>query len=221
MSGKVDVLLPLSPGDWEYTLEGVEEKRKIDGFGDPRLRLTVSFKGAPALKAAEFKNYKQGTVIGAILQVAVPVGQYDDTELINLGSNRWAFRTELGVSQRIGEWLAETYIGAWFFTPNNNFLQGDRLTQNALLVAKTHLIRTFPRGWWLGVDLGYGFGGRTSVNGVPRDTRISGFRFGLSFTVPIALKHQLKLVLASGARIERGPDFDAIGLTYSYRWGGS
>jgi hypothetical protein len=183
--------------------------------------LTVSFKGAPALRAAEFENYQQGMVIGAIFQVSVPLGQYDPEELINLGSNRWAFRTEAGISQGIGKWIVETYIGAWFFTANKEFLGDNKLTQRPLLVTKSHLVRSFPRGLWLGLDIGYGFGGRTLINGEPRDTRISGFRFGATITLPVAARHLLKFSLASGVRIERGPDFDAVALTYQYRWGGN
>jgi hypothetical protein len=220
MCGKVDALLPFSPGDWIYTLAGVEETRTINDIGDPRLRLTVSLKGAPAMRAGEFKNYQQGTVVGAIFQVSLPLGQYDPAELINLGSNRWAFRSEVGVSQGIGKWMVETYAGAWFFTANKKFLGDNKLTQRPLLVAKAHLVRSFPRGKWLALDLGYGFGGRTLVNDEPRDTRISGFRFGAELVAPLGIHHALKLVFASGVRIERGPDFDAVALTYQYRWGG-
>ncbi len=67
---------------------------------------------------------------------------------------------------------------------------------------------------------GYGYGGRTIVDGEEEETRISTFRFGLTFAVPVARQHTLRLTLASGARVERGADFDAIGVSYQFRWGG-
>ena len=59
------------------------------------------------------------------------------------------------------------------------------------------------------------------IDGVERETRISNFRFGLTFAAPIATNHTVRLTLASGARVERGADFDAIGVSYAYRWGGT
>ncbi|NOR15202.1 MAG: hypothetical protein GQ544_05825, partial [Candidatus Aminicenantes bacterium] len=56
--------------------------------------------------------------------------------------------------------------------------------------------------------------------GIPRDTRISTFRFGLTLSVPIASHHNLKLYVVSGKRVERGADFDGIGVGYRFNWGG-
>ena len=37
----------------------------------------------------EFADYKQDVIVGASLQVSAPLGQYDDSRLINIGTNRW------------------------------------------------------------------------------------------------------------------------------------
>jgi len=220
LSSKFDVLVPFAGGDWKGVLEGVDTARAATGFGDPRVRWSVNFVGAPALRAREYADWVQETIVGASLQVLVPLGQYDRIKLINLGSNRWTFRTQLGVSQVVGAWTFEAFAGAWFFTDNPDFFGGNMLQQRPLLVGKLHVIRSFPRGWWLALDGGYGYGGRTLINGVERETRISTFRFGLTFAVPIARGHTVRLTLASGARIERGPDFDALGVSYQFSWGG-
>ena len=69
------------------------------------------------------------------------------------------------------------------------------------------------------LDAGYGIGGRTKINGVEKDTRISTFRFGVTFALPVAKRHTLKLSGFTGVRVERGPDFNAVVLSYQYRWG--
>jgi hypothetical protein len=218
LSSKIDLLVPFAAGDWAGELAGVDTARSATGFGDPRLRLSVNFVGAPALRPAEFAGYVQKTIVGASLQLIAPLGQYDSSKLLNLGSNRWTFRAQLGVSQVVGPWIFEAFAGSWFFTDNDDFYGGSTLEQKPLLVGKLHAIRSFPRGWWLALDGGYGYGGRSSVDGVERETRISTFRFGLTFAAPIATHHTLRLTLASGARVERGADFDAIGVSYTYRW---
>ena len=220
LAGKVDVIAPLALGDWHGTLAGVDTSRSADGFGDPRVRLSVNFVGSPALRASEFREYQQKTIVGASLQVIAPLGQYDNTRLINLGSNRWTFRPQLGVSHHAGNWFFEWYNSIWIFGKNGDFLGGQKLTQNPLYATKLHVIRTLPRGMWIAVDGGFGIGGRSYVDDVPLETRISGFRFGLNFAVPVAPQHTFRLTVASGVRIERGPDFDLIGVSYQFRWGG-
>jgi hypothetical protein len=60
--------------------------------------------------------------LAAAVKVVVPTGQYDPTKLINNGSNRWAFKPELGYSERWGHWLLDAYGGAWFFTTKPSVL---------------------------------------------------------------------------------------------------
>ncbi len=201
-------------------LEGADTARAVTGFGDPRARLSVNFVGAPALRGAEYAGWTQKTIVGASLQAIMPLGQYDSSKLLNLGSNRWTLRAQLGVSLVAGPWTFEAFAGAWFFTDNSDFFGGSKLEQRPLLVGKLHVIRSFPKGWWLAADGGYGYGGRTILDGDEKETRISTSRFGLTFAAPIARQHTLRLTLASGARVERGSDFDAISISYQYRWGG-
>ena len=219
-AGKIDAIVPFAAGDWHGLLDGQDTTRVIDGFGDPRIRLSWNSFGSPSLSGAEFSSYRQGTIVGASIQVFVPLGQYDPTKLINLSTNRWTFRPQLGVSQAVGPWLLEAYASAWFFTTNSDFFGGSTVTQQPLFAGKIHVIRLLPKGFWIAVDGGYGVGGRTFLDGERRETHISSFRFGATVAVPLARQHTLKFVLASGARVERGPDFDAVAVSYQFRWGG-
>jgi hypothetical protein len=219
-STRISAIVPLAAGDWEAFVEGQEEEAHRTGLGDPRLGLSVSFIGAPALTANDMAGRQPSTVVGAMLQAIMPLGQYDSSRLLNLGSNRWTFKTQLGVSYPTGSWVIEGYGGLWLFTDNPDFYGGLTLEQRPLVSAKVHLVRLMESGAWLAVDLGYGTGGRTAIDGVARDTRISSFRFGLTAAFPLSAHHSIKAIVVSGARIEKGPDYDAVGLTYQYRWGG-
>ncbi|MCK5456622.1 MAG: transporter, partial [Melioribacteraceae bacterium] len=221
LSGKIDMIVPYAGGDWAGILEGTDTSTVRTGLGDPRFRISFNFIGSPALTLSEFKNYKQTTVFGAALQIIAPLGQYDPTKLINLGSNRWTFRPQIGFSRTFDQLIVEAYISGWFFTVNPNFYNNNELKQNPLLAGKVHLIYTLKNKMWFSFDAGYGIGGRTFVNDEKRDTRISTLRFGLDWSVPFAEQHTLKLSYISGVRLERGPDFDAFTLIYQYRWGGS
>ena len=43
---------------------GMPRSRHVSGFADPAFRLSMNFIGAPALTAAEFKNYRQDFIVG-------------------------------------------------------------------------------------------------------------------------------------------------------------
>jgi hypothetical protein len=91
-SGKFDVIVPYTWLSGSAIYQGDPLRRDVDGLADPLLRVSVNFFGAPALTLPEFRSYRQDLIVGASLQVSVPAGQYDDTKLINLGTNRWFFK---------------------------------------------------------------------------------------------------------------------------------
>jgi hypothetical protein len=220
-SSKIDVVVPFAGGDWRGSIEGSDSSVARTGFGDPRVRLSVNFAGAPALQATQYGTYRQRTIVGASLQIILPLGQYDPARLINLGSNRRAFRPQIGASRAMGDWIVEAYVSGWLFGKNADFYGGNELTQQPLLAFKVHTIHTLPkRRIWFALGAGYALGGRVEINGVERDTRVSTFRFGFDVAVPFAVQHSFKFTAVTGIRHERGPDFDAVALTYQYMWGG-
>jgi len=218
LAGKVDVVVPWASGDWEGYYTGIDTSRSVNGFGDARIRLSVNFLGSPALKKGDFASYEPSGISGISLQLIAPTGQYDPDRLINLGSNRWVFRPQWGFSQYLKNWILEAYISAWFFTKNTNFYGGNELKQNPLGAIKLHFIRSFYKNWWVALDAGYGLGGRTYINNDERDSRISTIRLGLTFAIPFGKHHTIRLNGLSGIRLEQGSDFDAIGISYQYRW---
>ena len=49
-------------------------ERHVAGLGDPRLRLSVLWYGAPALTLEEFASYEADVIIGTSLAVTLPLG---------------------------------------------------------------------------------------------------------------------------------------------------
>lgn len=215
---KVEAIVPYALGDWEGNYQGIDTATSRNGFGDMRFRLSVNLLGSSARKLSEFRSYKQKTILGVNLQVITPTGQYFSDKLLNLGSNRWTFRPQIGVSQALNKWIFELYVGGWFFTANNNFWGGNKLTQNPIGVSKVHVIYSFPKGVWLAADIGYGIGGKTFINDVEKDTHMSGLRFGLTAMIKLKQQHFLKFYVVSGIRFEQGSDYDIFGMAYQFNW---
>ena len=85
-SAKVDVIVPYTGFSARALVAGEPHKREMTGFGDPRFRVSVNVFGAPAMSVKEFAHYKQDLIVGLSLQVSAPLGQYDDTKLLNFGT---------------------------------------------------------------------------------------------------------------------------------------
>jgi hypothetical protein len=218
--GKIDLGLPLTVAHFEGNLAGAFKTRDITGLADPRVRVQLNLIGGPALDLPAYARYRQRTILGVSLQVALPLGQYDPTRLVNLGANRWSFRPELGLSQRWRRWSFELAGGAWLFTHNNEFNGSSVLTQDPIPFIKGNAIFTFRRGLWASVSYGYATGGETQVDGVARNDLQVNDRIGVALALPVGRGGSLKLVYNNGLATRFGGDFDSYSVVYSYSWGG-
>lgn len=219
-SGKLDVILPYSWLSGSADDQGLPVERVVDGFADPRLRLSINLYGAPALSLEEFKEYRQDLILGASLQVSAPWGQYDDSRPINLGTHRWSIKPEIGVSKAVGPWTLELSAAATLFTDNTDFYGGRRRAQDPIYSAQAHLIHGFRSGVWASLDATYFTGGQTTLDGIARDDRQSNWRLGGTLALPIDACHSLKLYASSGVSARTGNAFDLAGVAWQYRWGG-
>jgi hypothetical protein len=139
-SAKFDVIVPYSGFSAHGEVRGQLREREISGLGDPRFRVSVNLLGAPALSLKEFANYRQDLIVGASLQVSAPLGQYDETKLLNLGGNRWSFRPELGISKAWGPSTLEVAPSVTFFTDNPDFFNSKTFAQAPLYLVRGHVI---------------------------------------------------------------------------------
>lgn len=219
-SGKFDVILPYSWVSGSAELNGQLHERSVSGFGDPQLRFSVNLFGAPALSLEEFASYRQDLIVGASLQVSIPTGQYDDDKLLNVGTNRWAIKPELGVSKALGPLTLELAVGATFYTDNDDYFGGQTRSQDPLYSVQGHVIYNFQSGIWIAVDGTYYTGGRTTVDGVEKDDLQSNTRVGLTVAFPVNRHDSVKVYASSGVSARTGSDFDSVGLLWQYRWGG-
>jgi len=219
-SGKVDVIVPYTWLTGSADLDGQTVEREVDGLSDPKFRLSVNFYGAPALTLKEFMKYKQDLIIGASLQVSVPSGHYDSSKLVNIGTNRWSFEPEVGVSKTVGPWTLEVAAAVTLYTDNKDFFGGNTRSQDPLYSLQGHAIYSFPLGIWASLDATYFTGGRTTLNGERNDDLQRNWRVGGTLAFPVNTYNSVKFYLSSGVSSRTGNDFDLIGIAWQYRWGG-
>ena len=167
-TARLDGMLPYVSGTWEGLQDGEQAKRNARAGGDPWLRLSVNFHGAPALAGKEYETYlvenPVRTTIGASLAVAFPLGGYDSEELINVGRNRYIVRPQVGVLHMRGPWSAELTGSVYMFTDNDDFVDAVTLSQEPIYAIQGHLTRNFRSGFWLGAGMAYANGGKVDLD---------------------------------------------------------
>ena len=219
-SGKFDVIVPYTWLSGSAQYQGEPVQRVVNGFSDPAFRLSINLYGAPALALKEFQDYTQDLIIGASVRVWAPWGQYDSSRLVNIGTNRWAFKPELGISKAAGPWTLELTAGVTLFTDNNDFFGGNKRSQDPLYSFQAHGIYSFRSGLWASIDGTYFTGGRSTLNGVLSSDLQQNWRVGGTLSFPVDLHNSIKLYLSSGVSARTGNNYDLIGAVWQYRWGG-
>jgi hypothetical protein len=219
-SGKLDLIVPYAWLSAKATVAGQAREREVSGFADPRIRFSVNLYGAPALSLEQFAQYKQDLIVGTSLQVSAPGGQYDSDKLVNIGTNRWSFKPELGFSKALGPLTLELIPSVTFFTENNDFFGGKHLTQDPLFAVQGHLIYHFNFGAWVSLNSTYYTGGRTTVNDAQNDDWQENVRLGITVALPLNRHFSLKLYGSAGVYTRTGTNFDLAGIALQYRWGG-
>jgi hypothetical protein len=219
-SAKFDVIVPTSSFSAQGIVNGQPAERQMSGFGDPRFRVSVNLFGAPALSAKEFASYQQDLIVGVSMQVSAPLGQYDDTKLLNLGFNRWSFKPELGISKAWGPWTFELTPSVLIFSDNKDFFGGNTFSQAPIYTVQGHILYTFKSGIWMALDGLYFAGGHTALNGVRSDNEQINTRVGFTLALPVDRNNSLKLSASTGVTTRTGSEFSAVGVAWQYRWGG-
>ena len=218
-SGKFDVVAPYTWLSGSANFAGEPIQRDVNGFANPRFRLSVNLYGAPALDLRQFREYEQDLIIGASLAVTAPWGEYDDTKLVNIGTNRWSFTPEVGVSKAVGRWTLEASAAATLYTDNTDFFGGNTRSQDPLYSLQGHVIYSFRSGVWASLDANYLTGGRTTVNGTLNADLQQNWRVGGTLALPVNANNSVKLYASSGVSARTGNNYDLIGIAWQYRWG--
>jgi hypothetical protein len=219
-SANAAIAIPYGWVSGEATFRGQPREREVNGFADPRLRLSVNLYGAPALSSEEFASYQQDLIVGVSVAVSVPLGQYDGDKLVNIGTNRWAVKPEIGLSKAWGPLTLELAAGVTFFTANDDFLGGRTLERAPLYSLQGHLIYSLPYGIWAALDaVGYR-GGRTTLDGERGEDVQENVRVGLTMSFPLTRHSSVKLYGSTGVHARVGTSFNTVGIAWQVRWGG-
>jgi hypothetical protein len=221
-SARIEIREPWHDGRWTGIMNGQPLSIAREGWGDTIARFAVNLIGAPPLDGQAYKDYRAATqvetIVGAALTMQLPTGEYMKDKLINLGSNRFTYRPQLGVVHKRYNWSFEATGAVAFFSDNDSFFRGNKLTQAPLYTLEGHVVYTFKSGIWTAVSAGFGLGGETSINAIEKNDERQDLGWAVSAGAPITDWLALKatyLETRHQAAVGNDVEIFIVGLTAS------
>ena len=213
---RFDMLLPWQNMRWTGLLDGVPATASRVGLADPWVRLSVILAGAPAPGKSRQQSAKSSTIIGAAIAVRIPVGEYFDDKLLNLGQNRVVIRPQIGVLHTRGQWSYELTGSVFLYGDNDDFFGSSKLEKDPLYAVQGHIIRVFDKpGYWAALSAGYGRGGQATVDGIAKDNSKRLFLSAIAFGMPIRKNQGIKFAYVS-QRTNTSNDADTDSLLIAW-----
>jgi hypothetical protein len=189
------------------------------GMGDTQVVFAHNFFGGPALTAAEFANWTPETFLTGAFWLTMPTGDYDKDRIINIGSNRWVFKPEIGFGTPIGPtWLEiNTYVS--LFGDNKDYHGNSKLEQKPLYAIEGHYSYTINRALWVSLDATYNRGGESKIDGDWQDNKQENGLLGASLGFMLSPQFG-GLVAYSDTVSERtgSPDVNTWTFRLQYVW---
>jgi len=195
------IILPMGRISGDVTVAGRTFKQSTNGFGDPMLEFDINILGPRAQKSIpDLLRYEPGFSVDLLVDLALPVGDYDSDQPLNIGQNRWYGRLGLPIVWQLGAWVPgkrttlEFLPALWLFGDNDDYV-GQRMETDPMFQLDAHLTRDFTERFWGSLDAAWYTGGKATINGVSGEKRND-------FGVGLTLGYQIS---------------DNIGLTFSYK----
>jgi hypothetical protein len=221
-SANITASLPYGVGNFQGDLSGQARSIYRSGLLDSTFRFSVNLLGGPAMVPKEMAKWKQKRLLGVSLKVVAPTGQYDGTKLVNWGINRWAFKPEVGYSERWGHWVLDGYAGVWFYTQNSDSYAGPvpkPQTEAPVGALEGHLSYDVKPRLWLSLDGNFWWGGIASLSGIQNlKSQQTGSRIGGTLSVPISKHQSLKVSYSNGTYIRFGGNYQSVSVGWQYSW---
>ncbi|NDC36517.1 MAG: transporter [Proteobacteria bacterium] len=219
------ILLPMGRISGDVTVAGRSFNQSASGFGDPMLEFDLNVIGPSAQKnIPDMIRYEPGFSIDLLADLALPIGEYDDSQPLNIGQNRWYGRVGAPIIAQLGPWVPgqrttlEVLPAVWFFGENDDYV-GQSLETDPMLQVDAHLTRDFTEHFWGSLDVAWFNGGRASIDGVEGKTLNNlglGFTFGYGVNDNLNLTVGYKSTVDDSAPSDLRMDMFMVSLVYGW-----
>ncbi len=185
-SAMAAVIFPMGRITGDFAVGSKMASQQASGFGDPMLEFDFNLIGPPAQKSIpDATRYEPGFSLDLLADLALPIGEYDNQQQINIGQNRWYGRLGMPVIWQLGDWVPgrrttlEFLPAVWLFGDNTDYV-GQTLSTDPLYQLDAHLTRDFTDNLWGALDASWYSGGQASLNGIQQGSKLSNVGVGLT-----------------------------------------
>jgi hypothetical protein len=219
------ILLPMGRISGDVTVAGRTFNQSADGFGDPTLEFNINILGPKAQKnIPDVLRYEPGFSVDLLADLMVPIGEYDSSQPLNIGQNRWYGRLGMPIIWQLGPWVPgrrttlEFLPAVWLFGNNDNFV-GQTLKTDPMFQLDAHLTRDFTENFWGALDAAWYTGGQASINGIEGE-RLNNLGFG--FTLGYKINDNLNLTVGYKSTVnDSAPEdlrMNSFMVSFVYGW---
>ncbi len=169
----------------------------------------------PIMNLPDLLRYEPGFSLDLIVDVAFPAGQYDNTQSLNLGQNRWYGRVGTPIVWQLGPWIPdrrmtlEIFPSVWFFGDNDDFV-GRNLASDPTFELETHLTRNFTSRFWASLDATYTSSGDATI--ASRTTSGSDMTL-VGFTLGYQLNDSMQLTIGYKSTLDNDAASDDLQMS--------
>ena len=202
------VLVPMGRIEGDFLAGGGLARESSSGFGDPMIEFNINLIGPPPIMTLpDMLRYEPGFSMDLVVDVVFPLGQYDNTQSLNLGQNRWYGRVGTPIVWQLGPWIPdrrmtlEIFPSVWFFGDNDDFV-GRNLASDPTFELETHLTRNFTSKFWASLDATYTSSGDATIGGTTTsgsDMTLVGYTLGYQINASTQLTIGYKSTLNNDA----------------------
>ena len=192
------ILLPMGRISGDVSVAGNTFSQSASGFGDPMLEFSINVIGPPAQKnIPDVLRYEPGFSVDLLADLALPIGEYNSDQPLNIGQNRWYGRFGLPIVWQLGAWVPgrrttlEFLPAVWIFGDNTDYV-GQTLETDPMFQVDAHLTRDFTEHLWGSLDAAWYSGGQATINGVQGEKLDN---LGLGLTLGYVINENLNLTL--------------------------
>jgi hypothetical protein len=201
-------VLPVSRIRPDGPQAGAALSESTSGLGDAQIGFVLGVRGTPALAPAAYADHKPGLAVNLLGKVFLPTGNYDPSQSINVGANRWALRLGVPIVYAIGERMGDPHLATievmptvTFFGKNDDPFGAETSKQKPLFILEGHVTRGFTRNFWASLDMLWRRGAEVKIDGV--DTGNFQRALSLGATGTFALSKSASLRLSYGSVVDR------------------
>jgi len=202
------VLVPMGRIEGDFLAGGSLSRESSSGFGDPMVEFNMNLIGPPPImNLPDMLRYEPGFSMDLVVDIAFPLGQYDNTQSLNLGQNRWYGRIGTPIIWQLGPWIPdrrmtlEIFPSVWFFGDNDDFV-GRNLASDPTFELEAHLTRNFTSKFWGSLDATYTSSGDATIASATTsgsDMTLAGFTLGYQLNDSMQLTIGYKSTLNNDA----------------------